>query len=372
MIEVVELKSKGELKEFLKFPFTLYKDNPYWTPSIIANELKNLDPEINPVFKRADAQFYAAKKNGQWVGRIAVITNWLEIEEQGKSKVRFGWFDVIDDLEVTKALLQKVIETGKKHNLEYMEGPVGFSNMDKAGLLVEGFEHSNTMVTLYNHPYYKDHFEALGFDVADDWVEYQFNFDKVDGVKLDRLSDMIQRRYDLKIGSYTHKNQVLPYVDEMFELINETYKHLSVFVPITKEQIEYLKHRYIAFINPRFIKCVFDKDDKMIAVAITMPSFSKALKKANGKLFPFGFWHLMQAQKKNDKAEFYLIGIQPSFQNKGVTSIIFNEMRKTFTEFGITHVETNPELVDNQNVQLLWKKYDAKQHKRRKSFKKNL
>ena len=372
MIEIRELKTKSELKKFLKFPFQLYKDNPYWTPSIIANELKNLDPKINPVFDRAEARFFIAEKNGEWLGRIAVIANWLEIEDQKKSKIRFGWFDVIDDISVTEALISKVIEIGKSHGLEYMEGPVGFSNMDKAGLLVEGFEYQNTMVTLYNHPYYKDHFEKLGFDVADEWVEYKFNFDKVDSNKLNRLSDMIQRRYNLKMRNFTHKNQVFPYVNEMFELINETYAALPVFVPIGKAQIEYLKHRYIAFINPRFIKCVFDENDEMIAVAITMPSFSKALKKANGRLFPTGFWHLMQAQKKNDKAEFYLIGIKPSYQNKGVTSIVFNEMRKTFMDFGVTHVETNPELVDNQNVQLLWKKYDSVQHKRRKSFKKDL
>jgi len=372
MIEIKELTTKKELKQFLKFPFKLYKNNPYWTPGIIANELDNLDAQINPVFKNAEARYFIATKQGQWVGRIAVIVNWLEIKEQKKPKIRFGWFDVIDDIDVTKALLSKVEEIGKQHKLEYMEGPVGFSNMDKAGLLVEGFDHQNTMVTLYNFPYYKDHFEQLEFQVSDEWVEYTFNFDKVDGNKLNRLSNMIEERYDLTVKNFTDKKQIFPYVKEMFDLINETYEKLSVFVRITPEQIEYLKHKYFSFINPRFIKCVFDKDDKMIAVAITMPSFSKALKKANGSLFPFGFLHMLRANKKNDKAEFYLIGIKPSYQNKGVTSIIFNEMRKTFEEFGVTHVETNPELVDNQNVQLLWKKYDSKQHKRRKSYRKNL
>ena len=372
MITITELTDKKDLKRFIKFPFSLYKNNPYWTPSIINNELDNLNPEINPVFKNAEARYFVAVKNGKWVGRIAVIVNWLEIKEQKKSKVRFGWFDVIDDIEVTKALLAKVTEIGKSHNLEYMEGPVGFSNMDKAGLLVEGFEYQNTMVTLYNHPYYKTHLESLGFDVSDEWVEYKFNFDKVDAGKLERLSNMISERYDLKIKNFTHKKQVFPYVEEMFDLINETYEKLSVFVRITPEQITYLKHKYIAFINPNFIKCVFDKEDNMVAVAITMPSFSKALKKANGSLFPFGFWHLLQAQKKNDKAEFYLIGIKPSYQNKGVTSLVFNEMLKTFKQFGVNHVETNPELVDNHNVQLLWKKYDSKQHKRRKSYRKDL
>ena len=180
MITIKELTDKKDLKRFIKFPFSLYKNNPYWTPSIINNELDNLNPEINPVFKNAEARYFVAEKNGKWVGRIAVIVNWLEIKEQKKSKVRFGWFDVIDDIEVTKALLSKVTEIGKSHGLEYMEGPVGFSNMDKAGLLVEGFEYQNTMVTLYNHPYYKTHLESLGFDVSDEWVEYKFNFDKVD------------------------------------------------------------------------------------------------------------------------------------------------------------------------------------------------
>lgn len=371
-IEIREMKTQGELKKFLQFPFKLYANNPYWAPSIISNELKTLNPNFNPAFDNAEARFFVAFKNGESVGRIASIINWQEVKEQDKQKIRFGWFDVVDDIEVTKALLEQVKRIGQEKKLSYIEGPAGFSNMDKAGALVEGFEHINTMVTLYNFPYYKDHFEKLGFETADEWVEYTFNFDKVDDEKMERMSKVIQQRSKIRILNFKSKEETVKMADQMFNLINETYEKLPIFVRITQKQIDYLKKRYISFINPKFIKCVVDENDEMIAVAITMPSFSEALRKAQGKLFPFGFWHLLQAQKKNSKAEFYLIGIKPSWQNKGVTSVIFNEFRKTFYDFGITHVETNPELVGNQNVQLLWKKFDAKQIKRRKTFKQNL
>lgn len=368
------MKTKKELKQFIKFPFGLYKNEPNWVPPIIADELDSMDSSKNPVFKNATAQFFMAFENEKAVGRICAIVNDIEIKQQGKPKMRFGWFDTIDELEVTKTLINKVSEIGKSHQLEYMEGPVGFSNMEKAGLLIEGFEYLNTMITWYNFPYYKDHFEALGFKKASEWVEYHIKIDDAENQnpKVKKFADIIAKRYNLEPIQFGSTDDIRPYVDEMFGLLNKTYDKLETFVPIQQYQIDHYKETYLKFIHPDFIKCIKDNDGNLVAFAITMPSFSKALKKANGKLFPFGFQHLLRAKKKNHRASFYLIGIDPEYQNKGVTAIIFQMMQELFNERGITEVETNPELEDNKAIQQLWKNYEHRLHKRRRTYRKAL
>ncbi len=379
MITLKEMITPKELKQFVKFPFSLYKNEPKWVPPIIADELESMDPAKNPVFKNAEARYFLAfakAENGKQkaVGRICAIINHIEINEQKKSKMRFGWFDVIDDIEVTKALLSKVSEIGRENNLEFMEGPVGFSNMEKAGLLIEGFEYLNTMITWYNYPYYKDHFEQLGFEKAAEWVEFKIQIDPPEkqNPKVKKFADIIAKRYELSPLEFKTAADVKPYVDEMFELLNKTYNTLSTFVPIQQYQIDHYKEKYIKYIHPDFIKCVQDKEGKLVAFAITMPSFNEALKKANGSLFPFGFYHLLKAKKKNDTAAFYLIGIDPEYQNKGVTAVIFQKMQELFNSRGITQVETNPELEENKAIQQLWKNYEHKLHKRRRTYRKNL
>ncbi|MFD0862312.1 GNAT family N-acetyltransferase [Sungkyunkwania multivorans] len=372
MIEVREAKSKKELLQFVKFPFVLYKDCKQWVPPIIKEELESMDPASNPVFRNAEATYFLAYKDNEVVGRIAAIINWVEVNEQQKRKVRFGWFDTIDDIEVTRALLAKVTDVGKRKNLDFIEGPVGFSNLDKAGLLIEGFDELNTMVTWYNYPYYKEHFEELGFEKSAEWVEYKIQIPEKSPEKVKKFSDIIMKRYKLKLINFKTSKEIIPYVDEMFDLLNKTYNNLQTFVPIQQYQIDHYKEKYIRYIHPDFIKCIADESGKLIAFAITMPSFSKALKKMKGKLFPFGFVHILKAQRKNDTASFYLIGIDPEYQNKGVTAIIFQKMNQTFNEFGIKKVETNPELEENKAIQQLWKNYDHRLHKRRRTFKKAL
>ncbi len=368
------MKTASELKQFVKYPFLLYKDEPNWVAPIIADELDSMDSAKNPVFKNAEARYFIAYSNDKPVGRICAIINHIEIKEQKKPKMRFGWFDVIDDIEVTKALLHKVNDIGKSHNLEYMEGPVGFSNMEKAGLLVEGFEYLNTMITWYNYAYYKDHFEQLGFEKAAEWVEFKIKIDPPEkqNPKVKKFADIIAKRYDLTPLQFKKSDEIKPYVDEMFGLLNKTYDKLSTFVPIQQYQIDHYKEKYIKYIHPDFIKCVQDKEGNLVAFAITMPSFSKALKKANGKLFPFGFYHLLKAKNKTSTAAFYLIGIDPEYQNKGVTAVIFQMMQDLFNKRGITDVETNPELEENKAIQQLWKNYEHELHKRRRTYRKDI
>ena len=368
MIEVREISSKKDLKTFIKFPFQLYKNCDYWAPPFSNEELETLDKEKNPVFKNAEAHYFLAYKNGILSGRIAVIINWIEVKEQLKKKVRFGWFDVIDDVEVTKALLEKVFAIGKANGLEYTEGPVGFSNMEKAGILTKGFDELNTLITWYHYPYYAKHFESLGFKKQATWVEYKLKVTDWTIEKVEKFSGLLKNRYNLHVIRFKNKKEILPYVNDMFGLLNKTYSSLQTFVPIQQYQIDYYKEKYFSFINPDYVICVADSSEKLIGFAIVMPSFSKALKKANGSLFPFGWYYLLKAQKKNNAAALYLIGIDPEYQGKGVTAILFKEIQDLFNAKGITQVETNPELEENKAVQQLWKAYNPVQHKERSTF----
>ena len=372
MITLKKVTSKKEMKAFVLFPFSLYKDNKYWVPPIIKDEIDNFDPAKNPVFENADAQFFVAMRDNKIVGRVIAIINWFEVEKQQIKKMRFGWFDVIDDIEVTKVLLNKVKEIGLENNLEYIEGPVGFNNLDKTGVLTEGFDHIGTMITWYNHPYYKDHLEQLGFVKEKEYLENKFKFKNVDGVYFDRISNILKKRFKLKALDFTKTKDIMPYVDEMFEVFDAAYSKLSTFVPISNSQIAFFKKKYISFINPEYIKFVVDENNKLVAFAIVMPSFSEALQKAKGKLFPFGLFHLLKARKHAKDVTFYLIGVHPDYQNKGVHAIIFDQYTKTFAPLGIDNCIRTPELEDNEAINKLWGNFKPITHKRRRTYKKSI
>ena len=281
MIEVIKVESKKNVKDFVMFPFELYKDCEYWVPPIINEEIDAMDTNKNPVFKNAEAEFYLAYKDNKIVGRIAAIVNWVEIEEQKKNKLRFGWYDTIDDINVSKALMDKVLEFGKSRKLEFVDGPVGFSNMDKAGLLIEGYDELNTMITWYHYPYQKEHLNKLGFSKLAEWVEYKIKIFSAEEApeKVKKFSKIIQERYNLKVVNFKSTKEIIPYVDKMFELLNVTYSNLQTYVTIKQYQIDFYKEKFIKYIHPDFIKCCLDENDNLIAFLITMPSFSRALKK---------------------------------------------------------------------------------------------
>ena len=359
---------------FVKFPFILYKNNPFWVPPIINEEVETIDHKINPVYQNSSAQFFLAYKKEKIVGRIAAIVNWIEIEELKKNKVRFGWYDVIDDIAVSKLLLEQVVCFGKEHKLDHMEGPVGFSNLDKAGLLIKGFEEPSTMITTYNYPYYATHLKELGFSLLAQWVEYEIKITNFEDSpeKVKRFSSVIMERFNLKVLDFKNKKEIIPYIDQMFNLLDETYNKLQTFVPIQNYQIEHYKKRYFKYVHKDFVKCVVDKNNRLIAFTITMPSFTRALQRINGKVTFFNIYNLLKAIWFNNRASFYLIGVHPDYQNKGITAIIFNEIQKTFNKHNITIVETNPELKENTAIQKLWKNYENRQHKRRATFTKNI
>lgn len=360
------------MKQFVKFPFSLYKGNPYWVPPIIKDELEIFDKEINPVFETASAQFFLAYKNGKIVGRVAAITNSYEIEKQNIRKMRFGWFEAIDDLEVTKALLEKVQEIGRANQLAFVEGPVGFTNLDKVGVLTEGFDQLGTMITWYSKPYYKEHFETLGYTKEKGYFEKTFTFTDEIIAHFSKASKIVSRRSKVHTKTFTKTKDILPYADEMFRLFSDTYSKLSSYVPISDAQVAFFKKKYLGFINPEFIVFVMDENEKMVAFAITMPSFGKALQKANGKLFPFGIFHLLKARNNAESATLYLIGIHPDYQNKGVTALIIDYLGTMYLSRGIQTCLRTPELEDNLAIDLMWKNFNNRLRARRSTYRLNL
>ena len=375
MIKIITVKNSKQVKDFVMFPFKLYKDCEYWVPPIINEEIEAMDTSKNPVFKNAEAEFYLAyDEDENIVGRIAAIVNWVEIKDQKKNKLRFGWYDTIDNLDVSKKLIEKVLEFGKARKLEFIEGPVGFSNMDKAGLLTYGYDELNTMITWYHYPYQKEHLVKLGLKQLAEWVEYKIKIFSEEEApeKVKKFAEIIAKRYNLKSINFKSTKEIIPYVDKMFELLNITYSPLQTYVTIKQYQIDFYKEKFIKYIHPDFIKCVVDSEGNLIAFLITMPSFSRALKKMNGKLFPFGFLHIFKAQHFNDRVSLYLIGVDPKYQSKGATAILFNDLQQTFNKRGIVEVETNPELVENKAIQAFWKNYESTLHKRRATFTKKI
>ena len=369
MIVLKKVTTRKEMRDFVVFPFSLYKNNEYWVPPIIKDEINNFDPTKNPVFENAEAHFFLAIKEDQIVGRVVAIINWFEVTQQQVKKIRFGWFDVVDDIEVSKVLLNKVKEIGLTNNLEYIEGPVGFNNLDKTGVLTEGFDHIGTMITWYNHPYYKKHLEQLGFVKEKEYLENKFKFKNVNAAYFDRISTILKKRFKLQALDFKKTKDILPYIEEMFDVFDKSYSKLSTFVPISDAQITYFKKKYISFINPEYIKFVIDEHKKLVAFAIVMPSFSKALQKANGKLFPTGIFHLLKAKKKSKEVTLYLIGVHPDYQNKGIHAIIFDQYKKTFTPLGIENCYRTPELEDNEAIKKIWKNFEPVTHKKRRTYK---
>ena len=367
-IKVKQVLNSSDLELFIKFPMELYKGNPYYVPPLINEEKSIWVKEENPALQYSEAAQFLAYKGKNIVGRIAVMINHKEEKELGIRKVRFGWLDFIDDIEVSKALIDTAIEYAKSKGISKIEGPMGFTNLDKAGMLTKGFDKLATMIGIYNYDYYPKHMEQLGLVKEKEWVEFEINFPDTLPDKVEKFSNLIAEKYELELVKFKSKKDILPLVEPMFKLLDDTYKHLSTYTPITQEQIKHYKEKYFKFIDKDYIVCIKDKYGSLISFAITMPSYSKALQKAKGKLFPFGWWHLLNAGKKNDRANFYLIGIHPQYQKRGVTAIIFKEIYETFKKKGVKFLETNPELEENTSIQALWQDYHPTNHKRRRTY----
>ena len=372
MITIKEVNSKNELLRFIKFPFKLYKNSKFWVPPIIDQEIENFDKKKNPNIKQSKTNLFLAYKESKVVGRIVAIINNYEVEVTKIKKIRFGWFDFIDDFEVSKKLLDKIDEIGRQNKLEFMEGPMGFTNLDKVGVLTSGFDKIGTMITTYNHEYYKEHFIKHKFVEEKKYHEKIFEFKNIDGKYYKQISDVVKQRNNLQEVTFTKTSEVLKRSNEMFDLFNDSYAKLSSFVKINEEQKQYMKKKYIKFINPEYIKFVENENKKLVAFAIVMPSFAWALQKTRGYLFPFGIFYVLFSKFFSKKITLYLIGIHPDYQKKGVTAIIFNSFIQTLKNKGIKICRRTPELTENISIDKIWENFSPELIKTRSTFKKKL
>lgn len=370
--EIKEIHTRKELKQFVNFPHHLYAGNAYWVPSMRKGELNTLDREVNPAFTYCRARYWLALQKGEVVGRIAGIINQRHHEVWGQPYMRFGWLDALDDPEITKALLKKVEDWAREEGLTAVHGPLGFTNLDHNGILVEGFEELATMAAGYNYPYYMDHIASAGYDKDVDYVEYLMPMiDQMDP-RITKLAAMVQKRYHLHLLEVKSKNELLPYARELFTMLGAEYKHLYGVVPLTDAQVEAYINDYIGFLPPKFVPIILDEDGKMAAFGVTMPSLSKALQRTGGRLFPFGFVHILRAMRKNDRADLLLVAVSKAYRGKGVNAILITRMFEVFLEMGIKFVEANPELESNIAVQSQWKHFERRQHRRRRIYIKHL
>ncbi|MDR2651312.1 MAG: N-acetyltransferase [Prevotellaceae bacterium] len=374
-LTIKKVSRKKELKKFILFPFRLYKNNKYWVPPLISDEIKTLT-EANPAHDFCDVEMWLVyNKNKEIVGRIAGIINNRANETWNKKDVRFGWFDFIDDIEVSRLLVETVINWGKSKGMTSICGPLGFTDMDYEGMLIEGFDQISTMSTIYNYPYYSHHLEKLGFVKAADWIEYKIFIPESIPEKHKRVTQIVQSKFGLNIKKYTDsKKLVADYGQAIFDLVNEAYSPLYGYVPLTQKQIDYYIKSYLPMLNLQMITLITDMAENLLGVGISMPSLAKALQKSKGRLFPFGWYHLLKAlRRKNNKVlDLLIIAIKPEYQNKGVNALLFSDLIPVYQQLGFEYAESNPELEINEKVQSQWEYFKTQQHKRRRAFSKEI
>lgn len=371
-ITIQEVTSKKQMNAFLDFPYALYQNNPYNIPKLRFDEAATLDPKKNPAFEFCKARYWVAYQDGKVVGRVAAIYNQKYVERWKNNYLRFGWIDFIENIDVAKALIHAVEKWAKDLGCSAVHGPLGFTDLDFEGMLIEGFEERGTMATIYNYPYYPKFLEALGYGKAVDWLEYRINVPDTLPDNILKIANLVERRLKLHVVPMKSTKDLKPYAKEVFKLVNETYAELYGVVELTQRQIDYYVKMYFSMIRVEFITLLANEQNELVAFGISMPSLSKALQKAKGSLFPFGFIHLLKALKRNDEADLLLIGVDKKLQGKGVNAIILREFNKNFVKAGIRFAESNPELEENTKVQSTWEHFDARQHKRRRCFIKHL
>lgn len=374
-IIIKKVTSPKELKTFIRFNYELYKNNPYSVPDLYDDMLNTFSPEKNAAFEFCEADYFLAYKDNKLVGRVAAIINRRANETWNKKEVRFGWIDFIDDLEVSKALLATVEDWGRQRGMEAIVGPLGFTDMDAEGMLVEGFDQLGTMATIYNYPYYPEHMEKLGYEKEADWVEFKLTVPDKLPEKFVRISEIILQKYNLKIKKQSRKElKEKNYGQRIFDLINEAYAPLYGYSKMTQRQIDQYIKMYLPLIDLRMVSLVEDAEENLVAVGISMPSLSKALQKAKGRMLPFGWFHLLKALfiKKPKVLDLLLVGVKPEYQSKGVNALLFYDLVPVYQQMGFEYGESNPELELNKKVQAQWTAFESVQHKRRRAFKKNI
>jgi GNAT superfamily N-acetyltransferase len=372
MIELREVQTRSDLKRFVAFPERLYRGHPYYVPKMVGDELNVLRSDRNPSFEYCEARYWMAYRDGAPAGRIAGIISRRYIETWKRNRVRFGWLDFVDDPEVSAALLGAVEEWARSRGLDAVHGPLGFCDMDREGLLVDGFDELDMLITNYNFPYYATHLERLGYAKDVDWVEYLIPVPDAMPPNLDRIARVVLDRSRLHLLHTRRMRDIRPYIDDVFALINEAYKELYAVVFLSDAQIRYYTKAFFGFLDHEYVKIILDADGRVAAFGVSMPSLSRALQKCRGRLFPLGFIHLLRALRTNDRLDLLLTAVRPAYQNKGIAAVLINETWKTAIRRGIKFGETGPELETNTKIQSQWASFGPRQHRRRRCYLKDL
>lgn len=361
-----------QLRQYVEFGIDLYKDNPYYVPPLVSDDVASLTPEKNPAFDFCEAQSFMAFRNGEPVGTITAIINKAVNSRTGKATLRFGFMHFIDDAEVVDALFEAATEWGRSRGMTEIVGPMGFTDLDQEGMLIEGFEEIGTMATIYNYPYYADHMERMGFGKEVDWIEFRMTVPDSVPEKYSRIAEIVAKRFGLRTVKYSSRKKIkADYGQEIFEVVNKAYADLYGFSPLTPRQIQHYIDVYLNILRLKDVALVVDKDDRLVGLGISMPSVSRALQKSRGRLFPTGWYHLLKAIRgKTDTVDLLLVAVLPEYQAKGVNALIFNDLLPGYIENGYKYAESNPELESNENVQKQWEYFERRQHRRRRAWKK--
>jgi len=376
-ITIKEVKTKKDLDDFIEFNYALYKNHKYAVPDLKMDLEKTFDKNKNAGAEFSDIQLYLAYKDGKIAGRVAAIINNRANETWNVKNVRFGWIDFIDDIEVTRALLDAVEKFGRAHGMTQIQGPLGITDMDNEGMLTEGFDEIGTFGTLYNYPYYPEHMEKLGYTKEADWHELKMDVPKETPEKYKRVVELVQKRSGVHVRKLKNKKEIFEggYGQKIFDLINEAYAPLFGYSKMTQRQIDQLVHEYIPMLDLRMISLVeIDGTQDLVGCGISMPSIVRAMQKSGGKLFPFGWFHLLKSLywKHEENVELLLIAVRPDYQAKGVTSLIFDDLINVYNKMGFKWAETNIILEDNMKNLTQWAMFNARCHKKRRCFKKDL
>lgn len=373
VVEAVK-PTKSELKRFVQFGISLYKGNGCYVPPLVSDEIETLMPDKNPAFDYCRAQAFMAYRDGKPVGRIVAIINDLVNQRTGVNEGRFGFVDFIDDPEVVDALFGAAEQWVKDNGMAEMVGPMGFTDMDHEGMLVEGFDEMGTMATIYNYAYYPEQMERMGYVKDVDWVEYRVTVPKEVPEKFVRISEIVKKKYGLRSIKFTSRRKIKEqYGQALFELINEAYDKLYGYSPLNQRQIDYYIGKYLNIIRLDCLSVIVDSNDQLVALGLSMPSMSEALRKSGGRMLPFGWYHLLHGiYGKNDVVDLLLIAVKKEYLSRGVNALVFADLIPIFNKEGFKEAESNIELEGNDSVRQQWDYFPHRQHRRRRAYRKKL
>ncbi len=374
MVEIRQVKTRSELRKFVNYPNVLYRDVPQFIPAFYGDDLDDWNPKKNPAFSYCEAKCWLALRDGKVVGRIGAILSRRANEKWGLNRMRFTQVDFIDDFEVSSALFEAVEQFAREKGCTEVHGPLGFTDLDREGMLVEGFDRRSMFITYYNHPYYNDHLRRLGYEKDVDWVEMlvEVPYDEHTITRMDKLSERVMRYSNLHIAEVKSRKDYKPLIEKVFELINSAYSDLYGTVPLDETQIKRYAKKFIPLINPDLACFVLDEHNSLVGFGVSAPSMAMAMKKSNGRLLPFGFLRVLRALKVNDTLDLFLVAVIPEYQNKAVNAIMLNHVLKGCLKMGIRRAETGPQLETNHKVQSQWNFFKTEQHKRRRCYVKAL